>query len=56
MTEAAAFRQYAREAIQEAGLASNKEDRRSLSDLACTWAQAAEASERLLEALGNRPS
>jgi hypothetical protein len=50
MTEATEFRQYAREAMREASFAISKNDKQSLSDLACIWAQAAEASERLWSA------
>jgi len=50
MTEAAEFRVYAKEAMRESSKAKSIDEMRALSDLACTWAQAAEASERLSEA------
>ncbi len=48
MCEADLFRQYAKEAIQGSSKAASEIERRSLIDLACTWAQAALMSERVL--------
>ena len=48
MSEATLFRQYAKEAIRGSSKATNQNDKRALADLACTWAQAALLSERVL--------
>jgi hypothetical protein len=47
MSEAALFRQYAKEAICGSSKAKDENEKRDLIDLACTWAQAALASERV---------
>ena len=49
MTEATEFRLYAKEAMRESSKAKSIDEMRALSDLAFTWAQAADASERLFE-------
>jgi hypothetical protein len=48
MSDADLFRQYAREAVHGSSKAPNESEKRSLIDLACTWAQAALLSERML--------
>jgi hypothetical protein len=48
MSEADLFRRYAEEAIQGSSKAINENEKRSLVDLACIWAQAALMSERVL--------
>ena len=48
MSEADLFRQYAKEAIHGSSNANNENEKRSLIDLACIWAQAALMSERVL--------
>ena len=48
MSEADLFRQYAKEAIHGSSKATNENEKRSLIDLACIWAQAALMSERVL--------
>jgi hypothetical protein len=48
MSEATLFRQYAKEAIRGSSKAISENEKRALIDLACTWAQAALASERVL--------
>ena len=48
MSEADLFRQYAKEVISVSSKATNDNEKRSLIDLACTWAQAALMSERVL--------
>jgi hypothetical protein len=50
MTEATEFRLYAKEALRESAKATSREEKRALSDVACIWARAAEASKRLFEA------
>jgi hypothetical protein len=47
MSEADLFRQYAKEAISASSKATSENEKRSLIDLACTWAQAALMSERV---------
>jgi hypothetical protein len=49
MSEATLFRQYAKEAIRGSSKAKSENEKRALIDLACTWAQAALASERVWE-------
>jgi hypothetical protein len=46
MSEADLFRQYAKEAIRGSSKTTNENEKRSLIDLACIWAQAALMSER----------
>ena len=48
MSDADLFRQYAKEAISASSKATSENEKRSLIDLACTWAQAALLSERVL--------
>jgi hypothetical protein len=48
MNDADLFRQYAEEAIRGSFKATNESEKLSLIDLACTWAQAAMLSERVL--------
>jgi hypothetical protein len=48
MRDADLFRQYAAEAIRGSSKATDENEKRSLVDLACTWAQAALLSERVL--------
>jgi hypothetical protein len=47
MSEADLFRQYAKEAIHGSSKAKNENEKRSLIDLACIWAQAALMSEKV---------
>ena len=47
MSEANLFRQYAKEALNGSSEAKNENEKLALIDLACTWAQAALASERV---------
>jgi hypothetical protein len=47
MSEANLFRQYAKEAIHGSSKATNEDEKRSLTDLACIWAQAALMSDRV---------
>jgi hypothetical protein len=47
MREANLFRQYAKEAIHGSSKAKSENEKRALIDLACTWAKAAVASERV---------
>jgi hypothetical protein len=48
MGEADLFRQYAEEAIHESSKATSENEKRTLIELACTWAQAALMSDRVL--------
>jgi hypothetical protein len=48
MTEADLFRQYAKEAMRLASKSPSENEARDLVDLACTWARAALAGERVL--------
>jgi hypothetical protein len=48
MNEADLFRQYAHEAAHLSSKATSQEEKRALMTLACTWAQAALMSERVL--------
>jgi len=48
MSEAALFRQYAKEAMRDASEVASENEKRSLIDLACTWVQAALMSERVI--------
>ena len=48
MSEADLFRQYAKEPIHGSSKATNENEKRTLIDLASTWAQAALMSERVL--------
>ena len=46
MSESTQFRLYAEQAMREAATAPTENEKRALSDLACTWAQAALLSEK----------
>ena len=48
MSDADLFRQYAQEAIRGSSKATSENEKQTLIDLACTWAQAALMSERVL--------
>jgi hypothetical protein len=48
MKEADLFRQYAEEAARASSKATRQEEKHALMALACTWAQAALISERVL--------
>jgi hypothetical protein len=48
MSEADLFRRYAEEAMRESSKATSENEKQSLLDVACTWAQAALMSERVL--------
>jgi hypothetical protein len=48
MSEADLFRQYAKEAMREPSEVTSDNEKRSLTDLACTWVQAALMSERVI--------
>ena len=48
MSEADLFRQYAKEAMRDASKVASENEKRSLLDLACTWAQAALMSEGMI--------
>jgi hypothetical protein len=50
MTDASEFRQYAEEALRWAEKSTTEKERLSLMELAHTWAQAANASERPMPA------
>ena len=45
MSDADLFRQYAKEAMQGSSKATNENEKQTLVELACTWAQAALMSE-----------
>ena len=47
MSEADLFRQYAKEAMYGASKVTDEDAKRNLVNLACTWLQAALASERV---------
>jgi hypothetical protein len=47
MTEANAFRQYAKEAMQDSLSANDDNEKERLSELAVLWAQAAVASDKV---------
>ena len=47
MLEAQQFRQYAEEALDWVGESRTEEEKRTLTELACIWAQAALQSERI---------
>ena len=47
MSDADVFRQYADEAVREGSKATDENEKRALSDLACIWAQAAAMSEKV---------
>ena len=47
MTEADLFRQYAKEAMRSSSKSTNENEKRDLVGLACIWARAALASERV---------
>jgi hypothetical protein len=53
MTEADAFRQFAKEATQDSLSAEDKNEKDRLSDLALVWTQAAVASDKVF---GPRPA
>jgi hypothetical protein len=48
MSEADLFRQYAKEAMREAADVTSENEKRSLTDLACTWVRAALMSDRVI--------
>jgi hypothetical protein len=48
MKEADMFREYAEEAARSSSEATSQEEKDALMALACTWAQAALMSERVL--------
>jgi hypothetical protein len=48
MSEAVLFRYYAREAARSSSQATSENEKQVLMGLACTWAQAALMSERVL--------
>ena len=48
MSEADLFRHYSREAARSSSQATSENEKRVLMGLACTWAQAALMSERVL--------
>ncbi len=48
MKEAGLFRQYTQEAARSSSKATSQEEKDALMALACTWAQAALMSERVL--------
>jgi hypothetical protein len=50
MSDADLFRQYAKEAMHWSSKTTSENEKRSLADLACTWAQAALMSERVWSA------
>ena len=45
MSDADLFRQYAKEAMHASSKATNENEKQTLVELACTWAQAALMSE-----------
>jgi hypothetical protein len=47
MSDAAPFRQYAKEAIHASSKATSENEKQTLIELASTWAQAALMSERV---------
>jgi hypothetical protein len=47
MSEASQFRQYAEEALRWVSESTTEDDKRTLNELACIWAQAALQSERI---------
>ncbi len=47
MSDASVFRLYAEEALLASTKATSETEKRALEDLACTWATAAMASERV---------
>jgi len=47
MSEANQFRQYAEEALRWVSQSTTEEEKRTLTELACIWAQAALQSERI---------
>jgi hypothetical protein len=49
MSEASQFRQYAEEALRWVSQSTIEEERRTLTELACIWAQAALQSERIFD-------
>jgi hypothetical protein len=48
MSDADLFRRYAKEAMHGFSKATSENEKHTLADLACTWAQAALMSERIL--------
>ena len=47
MSESSQFRQYAEEALRWVSQSTTEEEKRTLTDLVCIWAQAALQSERV---------
>jgi hypothetical protein len=50
MSEASVFRLYAEEAMRASTKAEREDEKQALRDLACTWAKAAVASEKVFGA------
>ena len=55
MSEASQFRQYAEEALRWVSQSTTEEEKRTLTELACMWAQAALQSERIFGGNGSPP-
>jgi hypothetical protein len=53
MSDASVFRTYAEEALRNASTTGSEEDKRALEDLACTWAKAALASDKIFGSSAN---
>ena len=47
MSEVSVFRQYAEEAMCDSSKVASEAEKRTLEELACTWAQAALMSDRV---------
>jgi hypothetical protein len=56
MSEASQFRQYAEEALVWVSQSTTEEEKRTLTDLACMWAQAALQSERIFGVRESAPN
>jgi len=56
MSDADLFRQYAKEAMQGSSKATNENEKQTLVELACTWAQAALMSEGVVLGSSFNPS
>jgi hypothetical protein len=48
MSDAHLFRRYAKEAMRSASKSTSENEARDFVDLACTWARAASAGEKIL--------
>jgi hypothetical protein len=55
MSEANQFRQYAEEALGWVSQSATEEEKRTLTELACIWAQAAIHSERIFGSNSSPP-